>query len=106
MRSMPTTITEIEFYVLNAPSEERPHWVSLFRVPNANELLVRMKSSDGVEGFGLATSYTDISPIAEVVKGGVADEILGMDALAPETLYQKLFHLTSDRIAAENHWGR
>ena len=64
MRSMPTTITEIEFYVLNAPSEERPHWVSLFRVPNANELLVRMKSSDGVEGFGLATSYTDISPIA------------------------------------------
>ena len=89
---MPTTITEIEFYVLNAPSEERPHWVSLFRVPNANELLVRMKSSDGVEGFGLATSYTDISPIAEVVKGGVAHEILGADALAPETLYQKLFH--------------
>ena len=103
---MPTTISKIEFYVLNAPTEERPHWVSLFRVPNANELLVRMKSSDGVEGFGLATSYTDISPIVKVVKDGLADEILGMDALAPETLYQKLFGLTSNRRAAENGWGR
>ena len=103
---MPTTISKIEFYVLNAPTEERPHWVSLFRVPNANELLVRMKSSDGVEGFGLATSYTDISPIAKVLKDGLADEILGMDVLAPETLYQKLFRLTSNRRAAENGWGR
>ena len=62
--------------------------------------------SDGVEGFGLATNYTDISPIAKVVKDGLADEILGMDALAPETLYQKLFGLTSNRRAAENGWGR
>ena len=103
---MPTTITEIEFHVLNAPAEERPHWVSLFRVPNANELLVRMKSSDGVEGFGLATSYTDISPIAKIVKDGLGEEILGMDPLAPEQLYQKLFGLTANRRAAENGWGR
>ncbi len=103
---MPTTITEIEFHILNAPAEERPHWVSLFRVPNANELLVRMKSSDGVEGFGLATSYTDISPIAKIVKDGLGEEILGMDPLAPEQLYQKLFGLTANRRAAENGWGR
>ena len=99
---MPTTITEIEFYVLNAPAEERPHWVSLFRVPNANELLIRMRSSDGVEGFGLATSYTDISPITKIVKDGLGEEILGMDPLAPEKLYQKLFGLTANRRAAEN----
>ena len=103
---MPTTITEIEFYVLNAPVEERPHWVSLFRVPNANELLIRMKSSDGVEGFGLATSYTDISPITKIVKDGLGEEILGMDPLAPEQLYQSFFGLTANRRAAENGWGR
>ena len=62
---MSATITEIDFHVLSAPGETRPHWVSLFKVPSANELLVRMRSSDGVEGFGLATSYTDISPIAK-----------------------------------------
>ena len=103
---MPTTITGLECYVLTAPKEERPHWVSLFKVPSANELLVKLKTNEGIEGFGLATSYTDISPISKVVKDGLGDEILGMDALAPEPLYQKLFGLTSTRRAAEQGWGR
>ena len=103
---MSTKIESIEFYVLQAEAETRPHWVSLFRVPNANELLVRIRSSDGVSGFGLATSYTDISPIVNVVKAGIADEVLGMDPLAPEPIYQKLFGLTSKRVAAQGGWGR
>ena len=103
---MPTTITEIEFHVLSAPSDTRPHWVSLFKVPSANELLVRMRSSDGVEGFGLATSYTDMAPLAKVVKDGIGEQILGMDPLAPERLYQKLFGLTSTRLPAERGWTR
>ena len=103
---MPTQIESVEFYVLQAEAEARPHWVSLFRVPNANELLVRILSSDGVSGFGLATSYTDITPIVNVVKAGIADEIIGMDPLAPEPIYQKVFGLTSQRVAAQNGWGR
>jgi len=92
--------------VLQGGVEKRPHWVSLFKVPAANELLVRIRTADGVEGFGLATSYTDISPITNVVKSGIADQITGMDALAPEQIYQKLFGLTSTRTATENRWGR
>ena len=103
---MSSKIKEIEFSILTAPDEKRPHWVSLFKVPSANELLVRMKTDDGVEGFGLATSYTDITPLVNVVKGGLGDEILGMDALSPERLYEKLFGLTFSRKAAENSWGR
>ena len=103
---MSSKIKEIEFSVLTAPNEKRPHWVSLFKVPSANALLVRMKTDDGVEGFGLATSYTDITPLVNVVKGGLSDEILGMDALSPERLYEKLFGLTFSRKAAENSWGR
>ena len=103
---MSSKIKEIEFSILTAPNEKRPHWVSLFKVPSANELLVRMKTDDGVEGFGLATSYTDITPLVNVVKGGLSDEILGMDALSPEVLYEKLFGLTFSRKAAENSWGR
>ena len=103
---MSSIIKEIEFSILTAPDEKRPHWVSLFKVPSANELLVRMKTDDGVEGFGLATSYTDITPLVHVVKGGLSDEILGMDALSPERLYEKLFSLTFSRKAAENSWGR
>ena len=103
---MSSIIKEIEFSILTTPDEKRPHWVSLFKVPSANELLVRMKTDDGVEGFGLATSYTDITPLVNVVKGGLSDEILGMDALSPERLYEKLFGLTFSRKAAENSWGR
>ena len=103
---MSAIIKEIEFSILTTPDEKRPHWVSLFKVPSANELLVRMKTNDGVEGFGLATSYTDITPLVNVVKGGLSDEILGMDALSPERLYEKLFGLTFSRKAAENSWGR
>ena len=103
---MSSKIKEIEFSILTAPDEKRPHWVSLFKVPSANELLVRMRTEDGVEGFGLATSYTDITPLVNVVKGGLSDEILGMDALSPERLYEKLFGLTFSRKAAENSWGR
>ena len=103
---MSSIIKEIEFSILTTPDEKRPHWVSLFKVPSANELLVRMKTDDGVEGFGLATSYTDITPLVNIVKGGLSDEILGMDALSPERLYEKLFGLTFSRKAAENSWGR
>ena len=34
-------ITRLEAYVLRAPDEARPHWVSHFLVPRANEILVR-----------------------------------------------------------------
>ena len=103
---MTTKLTQVEFHILSAPQEARPHWVSLFPVPRANELLVRMRSSDGVEGFGLATSYSDISPIVKVVSDGIASQILGEDPLAPERLYQQLFGLTSTRLAAERGWSR
>ena len=91
---------------MTVPDEKRPHWVSLFKVPSANELLIRAKTKSGAEGFGLATSYTDISPLVNVVKSGLLDEITGMDALAPELVYEKLFGFTSSRLASENGWGK
>jgi L-alanine-DL-glutamate epimerase-like enolase superfamily enzyme len=41
-----------------------------------------------------------------VVKDGIAEQILGMDALAPEPLYQKFFGLTSTCTAAQRGWSR
>ena len=103
---MSTQIVRAEFIVLSVAEEKRPHWVSLFKVPSANELLVRLTTKDGIEGFGLATSYTDISPITNIIKAGIAEKIIGMDPLTPEKIYQTLFRLTSSKISAENGWGR
>ena len=78
---------------------------------------MRLRTQSGLEGFGLASSYTAswlglspsdqsflgrfgseaIEPLVKPWTNGLADLILGEDALAPERLYQKLFRLTANK---------
>jgi len=99
-------ITKLDVYILRAPDTGRPHWVSHFVVPKANEILVRMHTDQGVQGIGIATSYTPIEAAIHAFRSGIADLVIGGDPLAPERLYQKLFALTSQRIAFEKGWSR
>jgi D-galactarolactone cycloisomerase len=99
-------ITRVEVFTLRAPSPERPHWTSHFIVPTANELLVRLYTDEGIEGFGLATSYTPIDYAVKAWKSGLGEQIVGEDPLAPERLYQKLFSLTTSKTANERGWSR
>lgn len=99
-------ITSLQVHILRAPDTARPHWVSHFIVPKANEILVRIQTDEGVQGIGIATSYTPIEAAIHAVKSGIADQIVGADALAPEALYQKLFALTWQRLANEKKWTR
>ena len=99
-------IENLEIYTLQVPEDKRPHWVSHFKVPQANELLVKIKTNDGHEGFGMATSYTDIKPIIEPFKNGIADEIIGEDPFSPEILYNKIFKITDTRKSNEKKWSR
>ena len=54
-------ITKLEVHILRAPDTGRPHWVSHFIVPKANEILVRMHTDEGIEGIGIATSFSGAS---------------------------------------------
>jgi D-galactarolactone cycloisomerase len=99
-------ITDLDVHILRAPDTGRPHWVSHFIVPRANEILVRLRTDAGLEGIGIATSYTPIEAAIKAFKGGIAELVLGADPLAPERLYQKLFALTSQRVASERGWTR
>jgi D-galactarolactone cycloisomerase len=99
-------ITRLQVFVLRAPETARPHWVSHFIVPKANEILVRLQTDEGVEGIGLATSYTPIEAAIHAIRSGLGELIIGADALAPEKLYQKLFSLTWQRLAHEKGWSR
>ena len=99
-------ITKLQVYVLRAPDTARPYWVSHFIVPKANEILVCLQTDEGVEGIGLATSYTPIEAAIHAFRTGLGELIIGADALAPEQLYQKLFALTSQRLAHEKGWSR
>ncbi|HEY6821082.1 MAG TPA: mandelate racemase/muconate lactonizing enzyme family protein [Burkholderiales bacterium] len=99
-------ISSLEVHILRAPDTGRPHWVSHFIVPRANEILVRVRTDDGLEGIGLATSYTPIEAAIHAFRTGIAELVVGMDPLAPEQVYQKLFSLTWKRQASEKGWSR
>ena len=99
-------ITSLQVYVLRAPDTGRPHWVSHFIVPKANEILVRMRTDAGVEGIGIATSYTPIEAAIQAFRSGIGELVIGADPLAPEQLYQRLFALTWQRLAHEKGWSR
>jgi L-alanine-DL-glutamate epimerase-like enolase superfamily enzyme len=99
-------IDSLEVYVLNNPQEVKPHWVSHFIVPTANELLIKIKNKDGNSGFGLATSYTDIKPIIKPFSNGLHNLIIGEDPFCPEKLYEKIFKLTDTRLSNEKGWSR
>jgi L-alanine-DL-glutamate epimerase-like enolase superfamily enzyme len=99
-------IAEIDVQLLTAPNEGPAYWVSNFIVPRANELLVRIRTVSGIEGFGLATSFTSTEPIVQAFKSGIGDLIVGENASSPEKMYEKLFSLTSQRVAFEKGWGR
>jgi D-galactarolactone cycloisomerase len=99
-------ITALHVYILRAPDTGRPHWVSHFIVPKANEILVRMQTDAGVEGIGIATSYTPIEAAVHAFRTGIGELVVGADPLAPERLYRKLFGLTWQRLAFEKGWSR
>jgi D-galactarolactone cycloisomerase len=99
-------IVGLKIYILRAPDEGRPHWVSHFVVPKANEILVRIVTDEGVEGIGIATSYTPIEAAISAVRSGFGELLISADPLAPERVYQKLFALTSQRLAFEKGWSR
>jgi D-galactarolactone cycloisomerase len=99
-------ISSLQAFVLRAPDGGRPHWVSNAIVSRGSELLLCLRTSAGVEGFGLATCSRGVAQVVEALRNGLADEILGESPLAPERLNEKLIALTSQRVAHEKGWGR
>jgi D-galactarolactone cycloisomerase len=99
-------ITGLQVYILRAPDTGRPHWVSHFIVPKANEILVRMQTDAGLEGIGIATSYTPIQAAIQAFESGIGELVIGADPLAPEQLYQRFFALSWQRLAHAKGWSR
>ena len=106
MTNSSNLIDGLEVYALSNPDKVKPHWVSHFIVPTANELLIKIKTKDGNSGFGMATSYTDITPLIKPFKNGLQDLIIGEDPFCPEKIYNKIFKLTDTRISSEKGWSR
>ena len=72
-------ISRLEVFALRGPKIARPHWTAHFHVPAGNELLVKLHTTGGLEGFGLATSYTPLDPLVKPWSNGLGDQIIGED---------------------------
>ena len=99
-------ISKVEVYILGGPEEARPHWVSHFPVPAANELLVVLHSDSGLSGFGLGSSNSSLEQTAKLFTEGLGELVVGADALAPERLYEEIISLSWKPIAAEKGWSK
>jgi len=99
-------ITDIEIHLLGGPEEDRPHWVSHFPVPAANELLVILHTDAGISGFGLGSSNTSLTATAAMFADGLNELIIGSDALAPERLYENLFAQSWRSVMAQKGWSK
>ena len=66
-----------------------------------------LETDEGIEGFGLTTSYTKIDPLVDALTSGLADFfIIGADPLSPEQIYNNIFSTTWKRISFERGWSR
>ena len=106
MTNSSNLIDSLEVYVLNNPDDVKPHWVSHFIVPTANELLIKIKNKNGNSGFGLATSYSDISPIIKPFSNGLESFIIEQDPFCPEKIYENIFKLTDTKVSSEKGWSK
>jgi L-alanine-DL-glutamate epimerase-like enolase superfamily enzyme len=73
----------------------RWYWVSRFPLRTATEMIVEIRTSDGITGYGVIHNrpQKEIVAMIEALSG----EIIGMDALAHEDVWWKLFSLTTTR---------
>ena len=106
MTNRSNLIDSLEVYTISNPNKVKSHWVSHFIVPTANELLIKIKTKDGNSGFGMATSYTDITPIIKPFSNGLENFIIGEDPFCPEKIYEKIFKLTDTRTSSEKGWSK
>jgi len=99
-------ITDVEVYVLTAPQPEREFWVSLKPVLSVNELVVKVRTDEGITGIGMGTARTPVREAGLLFQRGFKELVIGEDPLRPEMLWDRMFRTTYRPIAAEHGWAR
>ena len=73
-------ISSLQAFVLRAPDGGRPHWVSNAIVSRGSELLLCLRTSAGIEGFGLATCSRGVAQVVDAVKERPAEAVQQVEA--------------------------
>src|SRR5215212_10627069 len=92
-----TRIVEIKTYPVSVPRPE-PVWTAHEELKAWSVILTEVRTDDGLVGYGLIHG----SPMPRICEwvARFAEVISGMDALAHEAVWDRLFALTSPRPGA------
>ncbi|MCH7653889.1 MAG: mandelate racemase/muconate lactonizing enzyme family protein [Chloroflexi bacterium] len=109
-------ITDVKLDVLVWPRFENPFWTSINEVGQVSELVVRLRTDDGIEGIGEAHGgsihHFDYQGVPRMSGAAVAivellrPLVIGEDPLDNERLWQKMFSLTLSKGWAKAGFSR
>jgi L-alanine-DL-glutamate epimerase-like enolase superfamily enzyme len=91
-------LEKISVYIVRAPLG-RAYWMSLEPYSEASEIIVELRTGDGLTGIG-EIHGRPMEKIVEVIRDGFAPLLVGRDPLETESIYNSLFQSTCSRQGA------
>jgi L-alanine-DL-glutamate epimerase-like enolase superfamily enzyme len=91
-------IEKISVYIVRAPLG-RAYWMSLEPYSEASEIIVELRTSDGLTGIG-EIHGRPMEKIVEILRDGFTPLVIGRDPLETESIYNELFQRTCSRQGA------
>ena len=94
-------IEKLSVSIVRAPLD-RAYWMSLEPYSEASEIVVELRTSEGLIGIG-EIHGRPLEKIAEILRDGFAPLLIGRDPLQSEAIYHNLFQCTCSRVGARFH---
>src|SRR5580692_4238887 len=91
-------IEKISVYIVRAPLG-RAYWMSLEPYSEASEIVVELRTADGLTGIG-EIHGRPMEKIVEIIRDAFAPLLIGRDPLETESIYNSLFQCTCSRQGA------
>ncbi len=91
-------IDNIAIHIVRAPLE-RAYWMSLEPYVEASEIVVEVRTNEGLTGIG-EIHGRPMEKIVEILRDGFAPLLIGRDPLESESIYDDLFRCTCSRQGA------
>jgi len=89
-------ITDIDTYILRLPLGSERFFSSQCAFPERNSLLVRIKTDEGITGWGEGGQYGPPEPVESCIKHVLSDIIRGRDPMSPAVLWEEMYSKVRD----------
>jgi D-galactarolactone cycloisomerase len=89
-------ITAIDTFIARVPLGTARFYSSQAAFPERNSLLVRVRTNDGVEGWGEGGQWGPAEPVACCIRDVLAPMLLGRDPREPGRLWHEMYSATRD----------